>query len=96
MNPRDAQGSFIALIWTLIAKVKEVTGSVCIHPRPGVVADLVLLPVVTRSVQRRQAEEANLSHRAYRFSSVDNAVRHYGRRGPSTISLRVSDTSAPV
>lgn len=71
MKTRDTQGSFIILIWTLIAKVKEVisVGSVSIHPRADVVAGLFLLPVVTRSIQRRQAEEAGIRDRVFRFSS---------------------------
>lgn len=73
MNKRDAQGSFIVLIWTLIGKVKELANGpiVLFHPRADVVADLLLRPVVSRSMQRRQAEEASLNHRVYRFSSSD-------------------------
>jgi len=70
MSTRDTQGSFIRIIWALIVKVKELTAtSVPIHPRADVVADLLLLPVVTRGTQRRQAEEARLSHMVFRYSS---------------------------
>ena len=75
MNRQDAQGSFIVLVWTLIGKVKEFIQApiVPIHPRAEVVADLLLLPIVSRSMQRRQAEEARLSDRVYRFSSVSDS-----------------------
>lgn len=74
MNRRDAQGSFIVLIWTLIAKVKDLakTPIVLFHPRADMVADLLLRPLIDRSMQRRLAEDASLNHRVYRFSSVDN------------------------
>ena len=73
MKTRDTQGSFILLIWTLILRVKELTRApiVLLYPRANVVADLFLRPVICRSMQRRQAEEAQLSLRVYRFSSVD-------------------------
>ncbi len=76
MNTRDTQGSFIILIWTLIARVKELTRApiVPIHPRADLVADLFLRPMVCRSMQRRRAEDASLNHRGYRFSSFDNAT----------------------
>ena len=71
MKTRDTQGSFITLIWTLLAKVKDVINANCvpIHPRADVVADLFLRPVVCRSIQRRQAEEARLSNFVFRYSS---------------------------
>ena len=71
MKTRDTQGAFISLIWTLIAKVKEVTNasSIPIHPHAHMAADLILLPVVSRCTQRRQAEEARLSERVFRYSS---------------------------
>ncbi len=81
MNTQDLQGSFITLIWTLIAMVKDITNvditkadGVPVHPRADMVADLLLQPVVSRSIQRRLIEEARLSPRVYRFSSVDNAT----------------------
>jgi len=75
MNTRQAQGSFVALIWTLIVMVKETVNApaVPISPRASAVADLLLQPVVSRSMQRRQAEEARLSPRVYRFSSAGHA-----------------------
>ena len=90
MKTRDTQGSFINLIWTLIAKVKEVTNasSVPIHPRADVARDLLLQPVVFRSLQRRQAEEARLSPRVFRFSSVDNATLPCWTGGRSKTSTR--------
>jgi hypothetical protein len=77
MKTQDAQGSFITLIWTLIAKVKDVTtaSSVPIPPRADMVTDLFLQPVVSRTMQRRLVEEACLNPRVFRFSSVDNATR---------------------
>jgi len=73
MKTRQTHGAFIALIWALMRKVEEVTtGSVCTHPRPDMAADLLLQPVVSRGLQRRLAEDAGLTHRVYRFSSVDN------------------------
>ena len=70
MSTRDTQGSFIRIIWALIGKVKELaTNGVPIPPRDDVAADLLLLPVVTRGRQRRQAEEAHLSHMVFRYSS---------------------------
>jgi hypothetical protein len=76
MNTRDNQGAFITLIWTLIAKVKEIADAPSgpIHPHADIEADLLLLPVVSRGTQRRLAEDATLNHRAYRFSSVDSAT----------------------
>jgi hypothetical protein len=76
MNTHHMQGSFITLIWTLIAKLKEVTtaNSVSIPPRAGMVADLLLRPIMSRTMQRRLAEDASLNHRVYRFSSVDKAT----------------------
>ena len=70
MKTRETQGSFITIIWTLITKIKEVVaGSVLIHPRADVVADLFLLPVISRMTQRRLAEEARLSDIVFRYSS---------------------------
>ena len=71
MNTRDTQGSFIILIWMLIAQVKEITKApiASFHPRAEVLADLLLRPVIYRSVQRQQAEEARLSQRVFRYSS---------------------------
>jgi hypothetical protein len=76
MKTRDTQGAFISLIWTLIAKVKQITtaSSVPIHPHADRAADLLLQPVVSRSTQRRLAEDASLNHQVYRFSSVNNAT----------------------
>ncbi len=76
MKTRDTQGAFITLIWTLIAKVKEVTQTerLPIHPRAELVAELLLQSVVSRSTQRRLAEDASLNHRVYRFSSVNNVT----------------------
>ncbi len=90
MKTRDTQGSFIALIWTLIAKVKEVTNAVGIpiHPPAHMAADLLLLPVVSRSTQRRLAEDAGLNHRVYRFSSVDNATLPCWSGTPSKLYSR--------
>lgn len=76
MNTRNAQGSFIVLIWTLIVKVKELTNTpiVLFPTRAGMAADFLLLPVVSRSTQRRLTEDASLNERVYRFSSVSNAT----------------------
>jgi len=76
MKTRDTQGAFITLIWTLIAKVKEITNAerLPIHPRADLVAALLLQSVVSRSTQRRLVEDASLNHRVYRFSNVDNAT----------------------
>ena len=90
MKPRDTKGAFISLIWTLIAKVKEVTNAsgVPIHPHADVAADLLLLPVVSRSTQRRLAEDASLNLRVYRFSSVDNATSPCWSGSPSKVYSR--------
>lgn len=70
MKTRDTQGSFITVIWELIAKVKEVVaGSFPIHPRADVVAGLLLLPVISRMTQRRLAEEARLGDMVFRYNS---------------------------
>ena len=70
MKTRDTQGSFITVLWALIGKVKEVAETgVPIRRRADLVADLLLLPVVARSTQRRLAEEARLSNRVSRYSS---------------------------
>ena len=81
MNTQDLQGSFITLIWTLIAMVKDITNvditkadSVPVHPRADMVANLLLQPMVSRSMHRELVEEARLSPRVYRFSSVANAT----------------------
>jgi hypothetical protein len=65
------QGSFINLIWALIAKIKEVTRAPIVHIHPGaeVVAGLFLVPVICRNTMRGQAEEACLSERVFRYSS---------------------------
>jgi hypothetical protein len=75
MKTRNGQGTFILLIWTLIAKVKQLARApiVLLHPGADLVVDLLLWPLLLRSVQRRQAEEARLSSRVYRFSSLNNA-----------------------
>lgn len=72
MKTQEKQGSFIVLIWTLIAKVKQVTNARCvpIYPRADMVASLLLGPVIFRCMQRRQAEEARLSQRVFRYSSA--------------------------
>ena len=90
MKTRETQGSFIALIWTLIAKVKDVTNAsnVLIHPQADIVADLILQPTVFRSMQRRLAEDASLNHRVYRFSNVDNATSPCWSGGPSKLYSR--------
>jgi hypothetical protein len=71
MKTRNTQGSFISLIWTLIVTVKRITATPCvlIYPHSDVVASLLLRPVISRCVQRRQAEEARLSQRVFRYSS---------------------------
>jgi hypothetical protein len=70
MKTRDTQGSFITIIWTLIGKVKELAATgVPIPPRAELVADLLLFPVVTRTMQRRQAEETRLGGLVFRYSS---------------------------
>ena len=71
MKTRDTQGSFITVIWTLIAMVRECTSRTGApnHPRAEMVADLLLLPVVSRTMQRRLAEEARLTHLVFRYSS---------------------------
>jgi hypothetical protein len=70
MKTRDTQGSFIILIWALIAKVEQLTNvpGVSTYPRAELVADLLLRPLVCRSMQRQQAEEARLSQRVFRYS----------------------------
>jgi hypothetical protein len=76
MKTRDKQGSFILLIRTLIAKVKELTEAptVLLHPRDDLVADLFLRPVVCRSMQRRRADEARLSNLVFRYSSPRQCI----------------------
>ena len=71
MKTRDTQGSFITLIWTLMAKVKEITNGngVITYPRADMVADLLLLPVVSRTMQRQLVEEARVSNLVFRYSS---------------------------
>ena len=89
MKRQDGQGSFIALIWTLMATVKQITSrSALIHPRADAVADLLLWPVLSRSMQRRQAEEARLNPRVFRFSSVDNATSPCWRSSPPKLLTR--------
>ena len=76
MKTKYTQGSFITLIWTLEAKVKDVTtaSGVPIHPRADMVAHLLLQPVVFRTMQRRLAEEARLCARVFRFSNSGDPV----------------------
>jgi hypothetical protein len=75
MKTRGTLGPFITVIWELIAKVKEVAaGSFPIHPRADVVADLLLLPVISRMTQRRVAEEARLSDMVFRYSSSSSCA----------------------
>lgn len=70
MKTRESQGSFIAVIWMLMVKVQELcTAGVPIHPRADLAAGLLLGPVVSRSLQRRRAEEARFSNRVFRYSS---------------------------
>jgi len=90
MNKRNAQGSFIVLIWTLIGKVKELAYApiVLIPPRAAIMTDLLLRPVITRSKQRRLAEDASSDHRVYRFSSVDNATTPCWSAGALKTSMR--------
>lgn len=79
VKTRNTQGSFIILIWTLIAKVKEIANApmVLIYPHSDVVASLLLRPVISRCVQRRQAEEARLSQRVFRYSSSSSDAPSY-------------------
>ncbi len=90
MKTQDTQGSFITLIWTLIAKVKDVTSatSVPIHPRADMATDLLLQPVVFRGMQRRLAEEASLSPRVFRFSSSGDSVPLGWSGSPSSLFSR--------
>lgn len=79
MKTRDTQGSFIILIWTLIVKVKEIANAPIapVHPRADMLADLLLRPIVCRSMQRRQAEEDRLSHQVFRYSSSHSSTPSY-------------------
>ncbi len=90
MNTQDMQGSFITLIWTLIGKVKDVTNaeSVPVPPRADMVADLLLQPMVSRSMHRELVEEALLRPRVFRFSSVDNATPPCWNGNPSKLYSR--------
>ena len=97
MKTRDTQGAFISLIWTLIAKVKQITtaSSVPIHPHADMAADLLLQPVVSRSTQRRLAEDVSLSYQVYRFSSVNNATSALlAGSGRAELACAVSDTNS--
>lgn len=71
METHDTQGLFMIIIWTLIARVKELTESpiVPIHPRADLVTDLFLRPVISRSIRRQEAEDARLRNRIFRYSS---------------------------
>jgi hypothetical protein len=79
MKTRDTQGSFILVIWTLIAKVKDVTNAaiVPIHPHADMVAGLFLRPVICRSLLRRQAEEHRLNQRVFRYCSSQPPTPSY-------------------
>jgi hypothetical protein len=90
MRTHDTQGSFIALISTPTAAVEE-TGtaeSVSIHPRADFVAALLLEAVVFRSMQRRLAEEARLTPKVYRFSSIDDDTPAHGSGNSSAFCQR--------
>lgn len=71
MSTRDAQGAFIALISKAPAEVEEIDAaeSLPIHPRAEFLAALLLDSIISRSMQRQQAEEARLCPKVYRFSS---------------------------
>jgi hypothetical protein len=86
MRTQDTQGSFITLIRTFLAKAKEVsdvapaastadTGSVPVHPRADVVANLLLLRVLSGKLQERLADQDRLGDRVFRYSSSDPCVR---------------------
>jgi hypothetical protein len=79
MKARSTQGSFIILIWTLIATVKRITAAPCVfvYPRADKVASLLLHPVLCRCMQRRQADEARLSQRVFRYSSSSSDAPSY-------------------
>lgn len=76
MNTQDMQGSFITLIWTLIAMVQDITNAerVPLPPHADMVADLLLQPIISRTMQRQLVEEARLNPRVYRYNSADNAT----------------------
>ena len=87
MKTREMQGSFIALIST--PTVKEVAAeSVPIHPRANFMAELLLQSVVSRTTQRRLAEDASLSDRVYRFSSANPSFSSCWRVDASRSSAR--------
>src|SRR5271157_4917148 len=70
MKTRESQGSFIDVIRTLMAKVQQLSAAnVSIPPRADLVAGFLLLPIASRSVQRRRAEETRLSNLVFRYSS---------------------------
>ena len=95
MKTRESQGSFITVIWALIGKVKEVCAAgVPIHPRADLVAGLVLRPVVVRSMQRRLAEEAQLSNRVFRYSSSHSCAASCASSN-TVIRGRGTHSSAP-
>jgi hypothetical protein len=79
MKSQDKQESLIIVIWALIAKVKQLTNAsgVTIYPPAEMVADLLLRPIVCRSIQRRQAEEASVSQRVFRYSSSHPSTPSY-------------------
>ncbi len=79
MRTQDTQGSFITLIRTFLAKAKELsdaastadTGSVPIPPRAGVVANLLVLRVLSIKLQERLSDQDRLGERVFRYSSSD-------------------------
>lgn len=79
MKTRDTQGSFIILIWTLIAKVQRLTAAPCvpIYPRADVVTGLLLCPLIGRCMLRRRAEEGRLSQQVFRYSSSQSEQPSY-------------------
>ena len=79
VKTRNTQGSFIILIWTLIAKVKQIANAPVVptYPRADIMPSLLLCPVICRCTQRRQAEEARLSQRVFRYSSSQSNPPSY-------------------
>jgi hypothetical protein len=80
MRTQDTQGSFITLIQRFLAKVKEISdvasadstvdiASGSVHPRADVVANLLMLRVLSLKIQKRLADEERVSERIFRYCS---------------------------
>jgi len=76
MKTRDAQGSFITVTWTLIAKVKELADApiVLVPPRADMADGSLLQPMISCSMHRELVKEARLDPRVLRSSSVGNVT----------------------